>query len=153
MQTNVERVDNNLSHLYPVFAELLAKCVAEATIESRDKFNNFSHWYIFEGYRSADRQMWLYNNHKTKVKLPDHHGYGLAGDVVWMDDKGNPHWDEPEGLYDVLGHNARAVRLEWGGDWSPARRDVYHIQCTDAQLKIWKPEAIAYIHGEGLTTP
>lgn len=153
----VETADNNMNHLYPPFRALVQQVLDEANRElynpdSTPKFPSVTLYAMFEGYRSSARQQWLFDQHRAPRPVPDHHGYGLAADIVWYDNAGNPHWDDqPAEVWQILGHCARAAGLEWGGDWP--NPDLVHIQPPLAQFNAMIGPARDYIHSLGLTTP
>lgn len=77
---SVHGVDNDWAHLYPDFAEKLRQ-VLDST--------PYGPWKIVEGYRSVERQLWLYGQGRTRpgqivtwMRTPKNHGFGLAADVI-----------------------------------------------------------------------
>jgi D-alanyl-D-alanine carboxypeptidase len=102
---------------------------------------------VFETYRSAERQMLLYDRGATHLRNVGVHHYGLACDLV-KDINGHPSW---KGDFSLLGHLARQYGLIWGGDWgrpgmSHSFVDEYHVQrCTVARQGVlfagsWYPD-------------
>lgn len=152
----VETPDNRPEHLFPPFNAKLQAAIALANHDTAGKFDHFDHWALFEGYRSQARQEWLYAQGRTrpgaivtyKRGVSGYHPRGLAGDVVWYDHSGTPHWDGPAALWAILGHCARANGLIWGGDWQMA--DLPHIQPNDANLVSWAGPAKAHMQSLGL---
>ena len=74
-------VDASWSHLYPPFAEKLRKVLEETSKATGCK------WVMTEGYRSQERQTWLYAQGRTRpgqvvtwLKVPKNHGAGIAAD-------------------------------------------------------------------------
>jgi len=159
-----EDADGNTAHLYPAFAALIAEALKTANHDSRHpdgtaKWAGFQRWGLFEGYRSQARQTWLFASGRTRQgavvtqkRTPDHHGYGLAADIVWFDTGNTPQWDGADTLWQTLGHAARSIGLIWGGDWS-GFPDTVHLQAAPAQMTLWTPLAAIYLHERGLTCP
>lgn len=148
-------INSNPDLLYPEFRELLLAAIELANHDSRTpeglpKFPKFNHWGLFELYRSPARQMQLFQQGKTPAKISDYHSVGLAADVVWYDDKGNPHWDGAADLWGILGHCIRAQGLTWGGGW--ANRDLVHAQCTLDQRKKWLAKSRKRLRDLGYAT-
>lgn len=89
---------------------------------------------LFEGYRSSERQSWLYAQGrdvpgKILTSTPPGrsiHEYGRAADYAFKDDKGKWTW---EGDWQAFGRCAAAAGLEWGGNWR--MRDYCHVQHTN----------------------
>jgi peptidoglycan L-alanyl-D-glutamate endopeptidase CwlK len=159
-QSDPSNVDDNLQHLYESFRTRLVATLEEANRECAKWLPDGAVLKVFEGYRSTLRQQWLYTQGRTRPgsivtnnRIPDHHGHGLAADVVWFDKHGEPSWDGAESLWAQLGHCGRAQQLEWGGDWPGRLGDVYHIQANHADLHNWQDAADKYLHSLGLTTP
>lgn len=159
-------IDKDMNHIYLDFRVLLQATLQQANHECHDpatgkpKFPDFVEWIVFEGYRSQERQSYLYaqgrsrtGNIVTNAKVPGWHGFGLACDVVWKDRLGHLHWDGDAGLWDILGHCARANGLEWGGDWKGNLGDKGHIQIPKSVVSSYKPKARQYLKGLGLSTP
>lgn len=157
-------VDGSLDHLYPLFRDVVEKILALANHEAIDpatgkpKWAGFARFGVFEGYRSVERQQWLYaqgrtrpGNKVTNTPVPSYHGFGLAVDIVWFDVNGHPHWDGVEAIWEEIGHCARANGMVWGGDWD--MRDTPHVQPPEAKVATWKPLARKYLHSLGLSTP
>jgi peptidoglycan hydrolase-like protein with peptidoglycan-binding domain len=78
--------------------------------------------YIFEGYRSFERQDELYGGGRGVTKVRgggSWHNYGLAVDIVFYNSRGTgPSWDAPSASWQRLGAVGKAKgATEWGGDW------------------------------------
>lgn len=132
-------VNREWDELDESFAAKLRAVIEQANLESRKpggtpKFPGFGRWELFEGYRSQERQNWLYAQGRRKDRpgpivtwrKKSNHTSRRAADVVWKDFAGNWRWDGDEGLWAILGHCARAHGLKWGGDWK--MRDLPHIE-------------------------
>lgn len=71
----------------------------------------------------------------TNAKPGDsYHNYGLAFDVVPVAYKTLPDWNPAGPLWQKVGAIGKSFGLEWGGDWTPAKRDLPHFQLTAAPL-------------------
>lgn len=164
---DLDVADHDLNHLFPQFRALVVKmleCANQGAFDpdtKKPKFvPGFVKFGVFEGYRSVARQEHLYAQGRsrpgdiiTNSRVPDHHGYGLAADIVWYDAKGVPHWNGPDALWSWLGHCARANGLAWGGDWKTFKGDKGHIQPKPQLAVALRPKAKAYLLSIGLTTP
>jgi hypothetical protein len=157
--SNKETPDSDPQHLYPPFLEKVKAVLAQATTECAKFESRFARFGMFEGYRSVERQLWLYAQGRTRPgaivtwkKTPDHHGFGLAADCVWYDHSGHPHWDGSAELWQQFGHCVRTQGLIWGGNW-PKAKDMPHCQPNPTDMKAWQAAAAAYLHTHGLSTP
>lgn len=93
---NVTLRDQELAHLYPPFRERLRRTlvtVAQATGRQ---------WTLVEGFRSVERQIWLYGQGRTRsgpvttwLRYPRWHGAGLAADVAPLQEDGAIDWGAP----------------------------------------------------------
>ena len=142
-----EKVQRDLSLLYPPFADLVKKVLEMANRETRGKYAGFVRWGVFESYRPPERQRWLYAQGRTRPgpivtyrKSSGLHGLCLAADIVWYDAKNAPHWDGPVTLWNRLGHAVRANGLVWGGNWDRFA-DLPHVEPTSAQQAQWIKQA------------
>jgi peptidoglycan hydrolase-like protein with peptidoglycan-binding domain len=86
--------------------------------------------YLFEGYRSFERQNDLYNGGTGATKVRgggSFHNYGLAIDIVFYDASGrNPSWSAPQADWNRVGALGKANGMTvWGGDWG---WDMPHLQ-------------------------
>lgn len=104
---------------------------------------------VFETFRSQARQIWLYNERKTKLRTVGVHHYGLACDLVKKGANGSPSWS---GDFSFLGRLARKHGVVWGGDWgndhvSHDFVDEDHVQrCSIADQNrlfngLWYPDS------------
>ena len=86
----------------------------------------------FETYRSQARQTELYKQKVTELRTVGVHHYGLAADLVPLDSRGVPTWDDPE-AFRLLQHLAHVHGLVSGIDWGHPERhhtfvDEPHVQ-------------------------
>lgn len=86
--------------------------------------------YLFEGFRSFERQNQLYDGGKGVTKVRgggSWHNYGLAVDIVFYNARGTgPTWDAPKKSWNRLGAVGKAAGFtQWGGDWG---WDMPHFQ-------------------------
>lgn len=119
----------NLGLLYPPFAqrllELQTRCAARGV-----------HYYITSGFRDEAEQNKLYAQGRTTPGPivtnsrygKSFHNFGIAADFTHDGDLQKsglqPDW-KPES-YKVLGEEAGALGLEWGGNWQ--FKDLPHVQ-------------------------
>lgn len=113
---------SDLMLLEPVFLNQLLELVAEA----EDLGYVLT---IFETYRSRERQQLLFAQGVSKLSEVGVHHYGLACDVLLLED-GKPAW---QGDYSFLQALAANQGLIWGGDWGepekkPSLYDGFHLQ-------------------------
>jgi hypothetical protein len=110
---SVTEVDKNPDHLYPAFRKVLEEALKKAEAEVGEA------WVATEGYRSVDRQLYLYGQGRpgfrpygrpgqivTWMKTPKNHGTGLAVDVIPKKKGYNaPHsfWEKLRKVYTKLG--------------------------------------------------
>lgn len=136
---SVTKPNRDWNQLDERFAAKLRATVEQANRESRTpegkpKLKGFVRWELFEGYRSQERQNYLYSLGRTREgrkvtwTLKSNHTGRMAGDVVWRDDKEEWRWDGSPALWAILGHCARANGLAWGGDWKSPKTDRPHIE-------------------------
>lgn len=81
--SSVTTPDRDLAHLFPAFRAKLQLALAETAERTECA------WQIVEGYRSNERQLWLFAQGRTRtgpvvtwMRTPKHHGAGLAADVM-----------------------------------------------------------------------
>lgn len=90
--------------------------------------------YVFEGYRSMERQAQLLAGGKgvTNAKPGNSfHNYGLAVDIVFKDAQGRPSWSESHD-WQTLGRLGKEEGLVWGGDWKkPVDRSHFQLVPND----------------------
>lgn len=106
--TSAKRVAD-LDALYPPFALCVLKIFAIGRKEGLPLC-------IFETYRSQGRQLELFNKGASKLKTNGMHHFGVATDIIFLDDKNNPSWNE-KCNWKRLGEIGKSMDLIWGGDW------------------------------------
>jgi hypothetical protein len=84
---------------------------------------------VFETFRSQTRQQYLFRMGRTQLQRISTHHYGLACDIVLVQDK-KPSW---AGDFSFLGQLAVKHHVIWGGNWGiPSKKpdflDPYHVQ-------------------------
>lgn len=124
-----ERSARNIATLHravqPLATEFLRQCALAGI--------NFK---ITSALRTYEEQNALYEQGRTKPgKIVtnarggfSNHNFGLAFDVTLFDATGRaPIWESP--LYDKAAPLAKALGLEWGGDWkSPVDKPHYQLR-------------------------
>lgn len=126
---NSKQLTTDLDILYPPFAFSIIKLFAQAYQEELKVS-------IFETYRSQDRQLDLFNKGKTKLRTNGMHHFGVAVDIVFLDEKNNPSWNEKYN-WKRLGEIGKSLGLIWGGDWPWDKPHFQLIPATvQAQAKI-----------------
>ncbi len=125
-------VDRQWHHLYPPFRRALARTHAQAREETGHE------WMLVEGYRTAERQLGLYAQGRTRpgpivtwMRFPEWHGCGLAGDSAPVRG-GGPWWDAPLPVWRVL-----RSKGQLNGLVNPAwlNGDRGHLQHADVGLQ------------------
>jgi peptidoglycan L-alanyl-D-glutamate endopeptidase CwlK len=81
---------------------------------------------ITETRRDAIRQEALAAQGASKLKL-GYHNFGLGLDFAVFDDHGVYEVNDSQGVYSAAGHIAKALGMEWGGDWQTFK-DYGHLQ-------------------------
>jgi peptidoglycan L-alanyl-D-glutamate endopeptidase CwlK len=134
--TPVEKPNRDLALLHPAFREAVEKVLAELAAEKIP-------FELFEGFRSAERQGWLYAQGRTRVgpivtrALPwwSYHQYGLGADfVLRYDDPTTPKhaiewsWRGDPGWWKRLHEVGRAHGLE------PLSFEAPHLQLAGLQV-------------------
>lgn len=113
--------------IHPELAKKVATLLNEAHAQGLDVF-------AFEGFRSIQKQNALYESGQGVTQATggnSYHNYGLAVDVVFKNEKGNPSWDEN---YDwqKLGEIGKSLGLKWGGDFKKPNgqpfKDLAHFE-------------------------
>ncbi len=106
---------------------------------------------LFEGYRSFERQNYLYNVKKTTKAKGGRswHNYGLAVDVVFKDSRGRWSWANKHD-WKALGLIGKKLGFTWGGDWGwdmahfeyhkgiKSTRDALKMFNEDGKGAVWK---------------
>jgi hypothetical protein len=113
----------DLDVLYPPFALNILKTFAISRKEGLSTF-------IYETYRSQTRQLELFNKGATKLKTNGMHHFGVAADIIFLDDKNNLSWNEKHD-WKRLGEIGKSMNLVWGGDWP---WDKPHFQLIPATI-------------------
>lgn len=113
---------NDAQLLEPVTRTAVLRILAEAQLLGVPLF-------VFETYRSRERQAELYLKRATQLKEVGVHHFGLAADLVRLVN-GKPSWAVD---YKFLGPLCQKHGLIWGGDWgfpdAPHRfLDLDHVQ-------------------------
>lgn len=93
--------------------------------------------FIFETYRSVQRQSWLYASGRSRpgpvltyldgVHRLSRHQLAIAADIIAIDPSRRPTWDLPDPFWDYLAHLARAFGLDSGHDWR-SFKDLPHVE-------------------------
>jgi hypothetical protein len=112
----------DLQYLEPVTRAAVLAIIAEAKAGGIELM-------IYETYRSQELQQIYFERGATKLQKVGVHHYGLACDLVKVND-GQPSW---EGNFDFLGDLTKKRGLIWGGDWGvpgvkPKFVDADHVQ-------------------------
>lgn len=86
----------------------------------------------YETFRSSARQQQLFAQGATQLRVVGVHHYGLAADIVPLDENGNPTWDNTQ-AFKLIAHLAHAYDLitgsDWGHPWRPTSfPDLPHVQ-------------------------
>jgi peptidoglycan L-alanyl-D-glutamate endopeptidase CwlK len=83
---------------------------------------------IVEGWRSPQRQQYLYSHGQTRAKpWKSQHQWGLAVDVVPVDSQGNLWWNAPVSVWNPLGEIGEMHGLRWGGRFTPPDRGHFEF--------------------------
>ncbi len=119
---NTIGIVNDPSFLYPPFREKIQRLIVIAT-ESGLNVG------LYETYRSQARQLALFKQRKTKIKINGMHHYGVAADIVFTTPGGGWTWTPRNGASDWkrLGQICKDLGLVWGGDWR-GLVDCPHLQ-------------------------
>jgi hypothetical protein len=126
---SVAVADKDPRHLFPVFREKLLRVLQELEAALGEP------WMIVEGYRSQERQSWLYAQGRTRpgrivtwMRTPKWHGTGLAADCI---PRGRGYgapmswWERYRAIYHAHGLNNPA----WGNG------DLGHVQLSDDAMR------------------
>jgi hypothetical protein len=123
------RIDRDWEHLYPAFRSKL-RTVLEETARRTGR-----QWLLVEGYRSQERQTWLYAQGRTRLgqivtwmRTPRFHGSACAADVAPDNGRGQPDYQAPRRLWETLRQVYHAHGLD-NPAW--AKGDLGHIQLSD----------------------
>jgi peptidoglycan L-alanyl-D-glutamate endopeptidase CwlK len=129
---SIETPDRDYGHLYPEFRRRLQQ-VTQAMLKQTGL-----EWHLMEGYRSLERQRWLYAQGRTRpgpvvtwMKSPLWHGSGLAADLAPVKD-GEIWYGAPLKYWELL----RVTGARYGLTNPAFRRgDHGHLQLGDAHLR------------------
>jgi hypothetical protein len=118
------KIDRDLDKLNPCFALRIQQLVARANAAGIKAA-------VFEGYRSPERQQWLYAQGRTRpgrlltqrdgVTRHSEHASGVAADIYIRNEQGafiNPA-DVPDDVWNRLAAIGIELGLTWGGDRLP----------------------------------
>ncbi len=120
----------DINDLHPHVAKLALELKAACALEGIE--------IIFtQTLRDSEYQDWLYAQGRTRAgKVVTNarggssmHNFGLAFDVVPLDDKRQAIWDDKSPLWARIGAIGKRLGLEWGGDWK-SFKDLPHFQYT-----------------------
>jgi len=134
-------VNCELSLLAPRFRDAVSAALAEC--QTTNTAQGVLTAKIYEGFRSTERQAWLYAQGRTRqgkivtnarTALTSWHGYGLAVDVIHTTKYWNPCGADAQANEDWFRAVAEIFKkhgCQWGGDWTSP--DTPHMQwgrCT-----------------------
>lgn len=131
--TDPSAVNRDLSLLAPKF-----RAKVEQAVQACKSAGGDLDVMVFEGYRSTERQAWLYAQGRTRPgnivtnarsSLTSWHGYGLAVDIVHRTKFWKPCGDDAaanERWFASVAAIFKANDCNWGGDWT--RPDTPHMQ-------------------------
>jgi hypothetical protein len=129
---SIETADRRWDHLYPPFRTAFQQTLARVAGLTG------APWALIEGYRSPERQLWLYAQGRTRpgpivtwMKSPKWHGTGLAADAAPTRD-GRPWYGAPRAWWQGLLAAGQEVGLS-NPAWS--RGDLGHLQLSSAALR------------------
>lgn len=102
--------------LAPLFAKALERGVADCR-------NRGLRVYVFETWRSDERQKWLYAQGRTRPgdivtnarnAMSGWHFFGLAADIIHE----TKLWDVRDSWWEEVAQVMKLHGLDWGGDWT-----------------------------------
>ena len=135
-------IDNLWEHLFPWFRERLRRALDRTERETGHK------WKMTEGYRSPQRQTWLYASGRTRpgpvvtwLRVPKRHGKGLAVDCYPTTDGHTPNFSLPHSNYTVFRKNYLAEGLV-SPPWS--KGDYGHVEAPESNVAVTR-EAEAWV--------
>jgi peptidoglycan L-alanyl-D-glutamate endopeptidase CwlK len=129
---SIQIPDRSYDHLYPEFRRRLL----QVTLKMHEQTG--LEWHMMEGYRSAERQRYLYAQGRTRpgpvitwLKTPLWHGSGLAADMAPVLN-GQIWYGAPLSMWQALLATGKKHGLS-----NPAfrRGDHGHLQLGDARLR------------------
>ena len=140
-ETTARRNEERLSKLHPVLA-IRARCLVELCRHREIAL------LVTQGLRTWEQQDELYAKGRTTPPLgkryivtnakggQSYHNFGLAFDVVVLDENGKPKWDAEHPSWQLVGEIGKSVGLAWGGDWT-SFKDLAHFEYTcDVSLQV-----------------
>lgn len=113
---------SDLALLYPPFAQKIEELVAAAR-------NHGLPVFVYETYRSQERQRELYAKKATMLEQNSMHHFGIAADIAFEGRSAVSQTPEHEWL--ALGALGKKLDLYWGGDWTDFK-DYPHFQMIPA---------------------
>lgn len=116
--------------LHPHLASRIEKLLQQAHEEGLNVF-------LFEGYRSFQKQNKLYNSGRgvTRARAGNsYHNYGLAADIIFYDKKGHPSWSSHHDWMRI-GEIGKSLGLKWGGDFKKIKDFTHFEYHPDMNLK------------------
>ena len=124
------KADRDLTKLDPAFRRKL-----EAVI--KDLAEHGLKLFVTEGFRSLERQQWLYAQGRTRtgplvtncdgILHQSAHQFGWAADVAFRGAKLYPPGESP--AWKLLASSAKAHEICWGGNWR--FKDRPHLELAD----------------------
>lgn len=113
---SVEKADRDIQKLKPYLIPVVETFLAKAKFNGWDAF-------ITEGFRSFERQSYLYAQGRTRsgniitnAKAgQSNHNFGMAFDIAFKNKNGDVSWDVD--LFNLAGKVGKQLGLKWGGDW------------------------------------
>lgn len=134
------------SDLHPVLRDKIKLLLQEAKKQGLNVIP-------FEGYRSMAKQKRLYESGRGVTRAPagySYHNYGLAVDLVFVNEAGKPSWDNQHD-WQKLGQIGKKLGLQWGGDFKNLKdmthfeyhpglklNDVRQAYKTGGQKEVWQ---------------
>lgn len=138
--------DKDITKLNPVFRLLVETLITRC---------QFGQWkaFVTEGYRSPERQNWLYQQGRTRpgsivtyAKAGESdHNYGLAVDIAFKNWYGKVSYDP--GLFSQAATIAKDLGLSWGGDWSKFQ-DMPHFYITKKDMANLQKKTLSKYEGK-----
>lgn len=119
----MEDINRNILDLHPLMRAKVQKLEGRLLEMEMLATSGAAGFKLFEGYRSPNRQIEVFNRGTSKAKAwQSAHQYGLAVDYVWWDPADGWSWDARHN-WDALADAADSVGLH-----APITWDRPHIQ-------------------------